>query len=111
MHFANNIKFNLRNFSRNACGAPWFALTVPLRPDFVIATHGPASDVLSSNWLLAMLIGRAQRLAGKCPEDDPELMADAAIDLGQSELFRLENPKPTAFQLRFPGFYPPHRTR
>jgi hypothetical protein len=53
----------------------------------------------------------AQRLAAE--NGDQETMADAieyenrslaAIKQGQSELFRSEKPKPTALQLRLPGF-------
>jgi len=60
----------------------------------------------------ALVLARtAQRVAAE--DNDPERMAEAkeyenralaAIKLGQSELFRLEKPKPAASQLRFPGF-------
>jgi Tfp pilus assembly protein PilF len=52
-----------------------------------------------------------QQLAAE--NDDPMMAAEAkeyenralaAIKQGQSELFRLEKPKPAACQLRFPGF-------
>jgi hypothetical protein len=60
----------------------------------------------------ALVMARTmQRVAAD--RGDQEMLADAieyekralaAIKQGQSELFRLEKPKPAAFQLRLPGF-------
>jgi hypothetical protein len=63
----------------------------------------------ASGWVLGLLIRRSQQMADK---QDYELMNAidlenrrlAAIRDPQSELFPFEKRKPSAFQLRLPGF-------
>jgi hypothetical protein len=85
----------------------------------VLLAHVPQAkgvnmkQALPSNWLLAMLIGSADRTAERIAqkradrETDPEISAVAKelerLAIGQAELFPLPTRRRIPFQLRFPG--------